>query len=145
MFQLLRVKNVVQVIYDACACKFQDCFLLRPKPGEGNVGGRVGKDGFRLLWAHRVTDQAFLFLVDVLDVQATRAVADEASDSLLAMTDAEMYVGMVFQEGLAVLVEFKRRLSLDAEAEAKFKEASEAYSVLSDPAPVPAAIGAGRL
>lgn len=119
MLQFLRVENMTHVIYDASACKFQDGFLLRPKAGEGNVGERVGKDGFRLLGIHRVTDQVFLFLVDVLDVQTTGTVANEATDSLLAMTDAKIYPGMVFQEGFAVLIEFKRRLSVDAEAEAE--------------------------
>lgn len=110
---------MTHVIDNACAGKFQNSFLLRPKACEGNVGERGGKDGFRLLRTHRVTDKVFLCLVDALDVQTTGTVTDEATDSLLAMTDAEINVGIVFQERFAVLVEFKLRLPVNAEAEAE--------------------------
>lgn len=110
---------MVKVVDKACAQKFQDSLLLCPKAGECEVGKGRRKNELHLLGAHGVADQTILCLSDALDVQAARTIADKASHRLPAMTDAEVNIRMLLQDGLLVFIIGKGRHALNAKTEAK--------------------------
>lgn len=93
--QTFGVEDMVQVVYDAGSCKFQDSFLLRPQTGKGDVGPRSREDCLRFLGTHRMADEAFLCLSDMFNVQTARTISDETSNCLLAMADTEVDIRMI--------------------------------------------------
>ena len=115
----IRFKNMMQVIYDTRPHEFQNSLFLRPEAGKDNIWTGSSKDGFCLFGTHRMADKTLFYRADTLDVQAARTVADETADSLPAMTDAEVDIGMLRQIGFAVLVIGETGLAINAKADAK--------------------------
>ena len=109
----------MQVVNYAGPFQLQNRLFLCPDPSESDIWERVGEDAFCFFRAHCMSDEVGFCRTNAFNVQATRPIADKAPNSFLAMTDAEVNVGMFFQIRFAVFVIGKGRHFINVEAFAK--------------------------
>lgn len=110
------MKDSGQIVGYPCSEKLEQSLFLCPKDGEGEVcrfsrreagifwiggGEQSGKLGFRQC----VPCQGLVVSAKTLHVNAYRMAVNGASDSLRAMADVEMYVGMSCQRWLSVFAD----------------------------------------
>ncbi len=107
-------KHVAHIGGNASSRPFEQRLLAGPQEGELEVGVGGREDEVGLTLAHGVADEGGLGLADAFDVYADGAVADGARHSRLAVTEVEVYAGVLREAGLAVFPVMELRRLRDA-------------------------------
>ena len=93
---------------------FEDGFLACPQAGESHVGAGCLVNLSQFVVVHRITGNLLIVGFHRLDIDTYGAIIGHTDDSLVAMTQVEMNVGMANDAGLAVWAIFEQGLLLDA-------------------------------
>ena len=102
------------VVGKALSGMFEDSFLACPKAGEGHVGAGSLMNLSEFVVVHRIAGDILIVGFHRLDIDTYGAIIGHTDDSLIAMTEVEMYLRMAYDARLSIWTIIECRLLLNA-------------------------------